>query len=138
MGFEPEEAPLEEPAATSDGAATEGHAAGRALPHDFDPAILGVDGGAAADPRSRWLSTEGGGAYGYSALGPSAAGRAEAMELFREVNEEPGRGAPPSAAGRAEAMDLFREANEAPGRGAPPSAAGRAEAMDLFREMNDE
>ena len=62
-------------------------------------------------------------------VAPSAAGQAEAMEMFREVNDGPRA---PSAAGQAEAMDMFREVNGP----TAPSAAGQAEAMEMFREVN--
>ncbi|HSN30350.1 MAG TPA: hypothetical protein VLT45_28875 [Kofleriaceae bacterium] len=67
---------------------------------------------------------------------PSEKDRAEAMELFREVNggpDEPspeqkakGIGKPPSAKDRAEAMELFREVNGGPGEPAPDVKARAA------------
>ncbi|MBV8760755.1 MAG: hypothetical protein JO257_25910, partial [Deltaproteobacteria bacterium] len=68
---------------------------------------------------------------------PSAAGRAEAMELFREVNGGPDAAAPnnkavgvPSAAGRAEAMELFREVN------GPSASEVKANAAALAPELD--
>src|SRR6185312_1497523 len=61
---------------------------------------------------------------------PSPEGRAEAMELFEEVNGGPGQAAPPktvgtpSPEGRAEAMELFEEVNGGPGQAAPPKTVG--------------
>jgi hypothetical protein len=53
---------------------------------------------------------------------PSAEGRAEAMELFREVNGDPATATTPTSSN---AVGV-------------PSAEGRAEAMELFREVNGE
>jgi hypothetical protein len=126
-------------------------------------ASAGMQGDAASDedastqrrPAQVWAKND--------AVGvPSAEGRAEAMQLFREANADDdnkariaaiaadaeGGPAPkttgvPSAEGRAEAMQLFREVNGDPAKAGAASAAigvpspeGRAEAMELFREVN--